>query len=122
MPVLTSPALPTTAIGRAPGRQVLGDEGAQLAQVGAALGIQVQDPDAGPADAQHAHGPRHHVVRLRAGIDARGRQASMPVGCRVDADPLAGVLASRAEAHQVGRGAARREGAHERRPGSPAAR
>ncbi len=100
--------------GRAAGRDVLADERLHLAQVGTPGAVEIDEAQVAPAEAQDAHGASDHVVRLRAGVDARLGDGADAVEGRVDPELLSRVLASPADAHQVGGAAAGGEGAHVR--------
>ena len=121
-PALTVPALATTATGTMPRRAVGGDRARRAPRGRPGRAHRRARRRGRGAQAEDAGGAVDDVVRLVARVDAAGGGAGDAVARGVDAEPLVGVLARRAEADEVRRPSRRSRTRPARRPAGRAAR
>ena len=95
------------------GRGVLVERPLEEVEVDPPVAVDRDGAEVGPAHPEHAERPADDVVGLRAGVDARLREAGDAVDRGAQAQPFAGGLPRGAQADQVGGRAARGEGPDE---------
>ena len=97
---------------RAPGRQILVEGGLKEVQVDRAGSVERDGTQVASPHPEHAKGPPHHVVRLRARVDPRLDHALDAVQRWPETQTLTRVLAGRADTDQVRRRTAGGERSH----------